>query len=35
MFTVYHSNDIELLVKLGIHLIKNSNTDHRKVNPFV
>ena len=34
MFTVYHSNDIELLVKLGIHLIKNSNTDHRKVNPF-
>ena len=24
MFTVYHSNDIELLVKLGIHLMKSS-----------
>ena len=34
MFTVYHSNDIEILVRLGIHLMKSSATGNSSGNPF-
>lgn len=34
MFTVYHSNDIELLVKLGIHLMKSSDSGSAGKDPF-
>ena len=34
MFTVYHSNDIEILVRLGIHLMKSSASGNTSGNPF-
>ncbi|MBQ4489077.1 MAG: exodeoxyribonuclease V subunit gamma, partial [Ruminobacter sp.] len=34
MFTVYHSNDIEILVRLGIHLMKSSSIGNTSGNPF-